>query len=273
MLDRYKYDAYNYLSIADKAQTVIGNKDRLMFEVSSEAEVRGFGNGYEYTPEMAASLLNWPYSNQVSMLSKKGREFFKSKRLGKRASFEPVGTSVVNEPYWYFQGPEPTCGPWALASIALNLQRPLSATLMSKMLNESNNVNSTPESRKMVAHGLVTEGPGLLPDDLEYMLNGSNENVRISHVLPSWPELNSYPDFIAGVIKSGRGAILELVEAGEFYGLPDIKGRHFIGIVGFDTTPRGINLQVLDSNLGELIVPAEHVYSSRSGGLSVVRGR
>lgn len=274
MLERYDFAKKRYSKLAQKSLVVTANEWSLLYCVLNEQDIVGEGYGYRYTEEMVSELGKKNlYPGFVNFLSQDGQKFFREKLKDERIFFDaPVESYKLRDPQWHFQGIEPTCGAWALANAALALDKPLQPDFLAILLNEANNVDRLSDIVKIDA-GITLSDPnvksGLEFEVIDYHLTNSDSEIRLGPLITEI-ELKNYQDYLCRSIKSGA-TVLETVNAG-FYGLKRKTGLHEIAVIGYEATPIGtVNFQVLDSNLGQLIVPLEFVYKTRAGQTVTVR--
>lgn len=256
MVERYNFSSYYRSAFTDKSLVLPALEERLMYCVVDEKFAIGKGYGFAYTPEMSQALLEKPLAADYNLLSVYGRLFFENAFFKTRLRFDVSGERLAKSDEWYIQGLEPTCVPWSIVNGLTAIGQQIDPVLLTDLLNEANAINGG--------------GGGLTDAKIQRILsNHPDSGFNIFEIHKQYYDFEEYPKLIKRAIDDGK-FVMETM-SGRYMGDPDWDAPlHQVSLVGYETTYSGVmDVQVMDSALGVLMMPVEHLYKSRSRSLLI----
>lgn len=224
-----------------------------------------------YTTEMTAFFLAYPEITHTSLRERmilirffealtKGRDLFAKEDIIERKEY--AGR-------WYCQGYEPTCTPWSLVNACVVIRVEPEPECIAQLLNR--------------ATGITCSKTGIDWEDVAglYPVLPANPNaVRFSKADLDWQLWQLDPENISSTITHNTAVIkhfsdknvpiVSTVIPGDFYPRGELR-RHGICICGYRLFKNsGFDVQVIDSNIGIIWVPVEHLAKSLVSGNTFV---
>lgn len=209
--------------------------------------------GRFYRRSHVLALLGNPLTSDQIFLSDEGKNFYLGSLQEDKYSYPLKGENIRPTSFWYPQGDEPTCTTWSFVNALAALEMSPSEVLVRRLLNRTMRYNQR------------NPDYGLPIDTLNSMVAGTDYPPITTDIFTlNQFDLLNYARMVKSVVDND-GSLIESV-GGSYYNLKGDNEAHAVAITGYKVTSEGdVKVQVVDSNVGSLMLPADFVFNSRCG--------